>query len=150
MSEQDSGVIRLYRIKEEFIHQLQEKTPPPLYAPTVIATTLDHACLTAAWVMFTHISIETHISDETFQRGSFRYDVWLLDASSPVPSLLWSDTVYRRYPAESEPCMRCLAQDIDRVSVDKQSVYVRDWRVLTNNKDAAYPIHWRTYPRLSS
>lgn len=143
-------ILSLYRAKERWQdkHLRQEATGSSLHRPIVVHSVLDHACLAAAWILFSHVQVKELFADGTWKQGLFCYSVWLIENSPVDPSLMLREFLIKERESSTSLSTRELAWEIDRVVIHHDAVYVRDYRILQCSSQYTNLSCWRKCPRL--
>lgn len=143
-------ILSLYRAKERWQgkHLRQEAAGPSLHRPIIVHSVLDHACLAAAWILFSHVQVKELFPDGTWKSGVFCYSVWLIEDSRENPWLMFREFLTKERALTASPSMHELACEMDRVVIQHDALYVRDYRILQCSSQYTDLHCWRKCPRL--
>lgn len=113
-------------------------------APLILTKTLVHDCAACAWATC------HHVDGNIFQYSV--YGFWFAgEQICGIPHLLHTEDVVRHVTGQI-PCppLSGLTWDLDRIHIDREGVYIRDLRMLSDPTLRPYPCNWRFFPRPSS
>lgn len=144
-------VLGLYHLKKFWI---EKQTQPswieqPFLQNTnrseVLFSTFDHSCLAAAWILVTQVSVEEWACDAVWEKATFRTQVWLLERNAEAPVLMHQELAQMHHPGKAVSFAK-LVNTIDQVVIEREYIYVRDKRLLSNNQLSVHTA-WRKFLR---
>lgn len=114
----------------------------------IVASILQHDVLAAAWILVTQVSVDEYGCDAVWHKATFRIQVWLLERNAEAPKLLLEEFTTRINPGHPVNLTK-LVSDIDRVAIERETIFVRDKRLITESQ-LSLCAAWRKFLRVES